>query len=68
MTFEKWMATLDALGQKERIFDAPDVRFLCPGSRARRPYTERDGFFFEAYQSGMTPRQALGEALVVEAW
>ena len=68
VTFAKWMQQVDELGQQERFFDAPDVQFLCPGAQVRRPYTGEDGFFFEAYQSGMSPRQALGEALVVEAW
>jgi hypothetical protein len=64
MTFEVWIEHVDQLGIKERIFDAPDVQFLCPASRARRPYRGTEGFFFEAFVSGMSPRQALGECLV----
>lgn len=63
-TFEEWFQSLDKLGQKARCFDAPDVRFLCPGSKARRPYKGTDGLAFECYEMGLTPEQALSEMLV----
>ncbi len=58
------MKAVDKLGVKERIFDPPTARYLCPGSRPCRPYIGQDGFFRMAYDSGMSPRQALGESLV----
>jgi hypothetical protein len=64
MNFEKWFAEIDRLGVAEAIFDPSEARFLCPGSKARRPYAGDDGFFRSAFDSGMTPQQALGEALV----
>lgn len=64
MTFEKWIDAVDKLGIKEGIFDKPDARFLCPGSKPRRPYTGIDGVFFELFASGVPVEFALGEALV----
>ncbi len=65
VTFTEWFKTLDEVGVKGRFFDPPGTRFLCPRSGPpRRPYAGEDGFFFQCYQDGMTPQQALGESLV----
>jgi hypothetical protein len=64
MTFDKWMAKVDALGIKLHIFDKPDVHFLCPGSKPRRPYTGTDGVFYQLWEDGVPVEFALGEALV----
>ncbi len=64
MGFEEWMDAVDELGIKEGIFDPPDLRIACSRQYPRRPYRDEDGFFHMAYDSGMTPRQALAEALV----
>lgn len=60
-TYDQWFAKLEAIGVKERFFDPPDIKFLCPGTHPRRPYKGKDGFFFECFESGMSPTQALGE-------
>ena len=64
MTFKQWFESLDKLGIKERLFDKSDIILICPGSHIRRPYGGNDGFFFQCFESGMTPRQALGESMV----
>ena len=62
--FDEWMDAVDKIGIRERIFDAPDARFLCPGSKPRRPYRGQDGVFYELWQSGVPAEFALGEAMV----
>lgn len=64
MDFDKWMKELDKIGTAEGLFDSPRAHFLCTGSKGRRPYTGKDGLFFQCFESGMTPMQALGEAFV----
>jgi hypothetical protein len=68
MSFEEWMAAVDKIGIRERIFDKPTVRFLCPGSKPRRPYTGEDGAFYQLWKDGVPPEFAIGEALAMEAW
>lgn len=66
--FLRWLAKVDRIGQREHIFDKPGVRFLCPGSKARRPYFREDGAFYELWASGCPPEFAIGEALAMESW
>jgi hypothetical protein len=62
--FKQWMDAVDSIGTAEGIFDRPEHHPLCSGSEYRRPYRGEDGIWFDLYKSGMTPRQALGEAFV----
>jgi hypothetical protein len=62
--WNEWARELDSLGQRERIFDAPGQKYACGGNRPRRPYLGEGGLFFLFFNSGMSPMQALGEALV----
>jgi hypothetical protein len=64
MSFDQWFAALDKLGIAEGFFHPHGTRFLCTGSRARRPNKGEDGFFRQCFDDGMTPLQALGEARV----
>ena len=68
MTFALWLEKVDAIGIREHIFDKPTDRFLCPGSKPRRPYTGEDGAFYRLWQEGVPPEFAIGEALVMEDW
>jgi hypothetical protein len=66
MTFEAWMKQVDVLGVREGVFDPPDAKYLCPGSKPRRPYTGKDGVFYELWESGVPIGMALGEALAAD--
>lgn len=66
--FLRWMAKVDRIGQRERIFDKPHQHYLCPGSRSRRPYLGKDGAFYLLWESGCPPEMAIGEALAEEGW
>ena len=60
MTFERWMEAVEKIGIRERIFDRPDLRFLCPGSKPRRPYTGADGAFYQLWEDGVPAEFAIG--------
>jgi hypothetical protein len=62
MNWTTWFTELDRLGTEQKRFDPPGVDYIC--GKPRRPYGGVDGFFRQAYNSGMSPAQALAESVV----